>query len=102
MRPLPKNPGPPAGRSVLLVLLLIAISTTRPASAEAPSEDSPRVFRLNPRTLRDTWQRVISGQGNFAAALAKLQAEVLEALSAGPFTVVTKTAPRRVETSSTT
>ena len=50
----------------------------------------PRVFLLDARQLKETRNRIRAGDQSVSAAWAKLDAEAQKALTAGPFSVVTK------------
>jgi hypothetical protein len=76
-------------RCAMVVLLLLASSTAR--AGETPA---PRVFLLDGEHLRLVRDKILSGDTNYSAALARLKEDARKALSAGPFSVVDKkTAP---------
>lgn len=51
---------------------------------------APRVFILNAKQLATTKQRILTGDKTVTPALTKLERDAQKALSAGPFSVVTK------------
>src|SRR5690348_6172508 len=69
------------------ILVLSGYAQTRQAPPNVP-----RVFLLDASQLKLTKQRVQAGDKSFTPALAKLEADAHKALSAGPFSVVSKDA----------
>lgn len=72
--------------------MLAGLPIARPIPARAADGEPPRVFRLDAQTLQGTKRRVLARDASLEPALARLRAEAQEALKAGPFSVVTKTA----------
>lgn len=64
----------------------------QPAATQTAPPAAPRVFILEAAHLRATRQGIRNGDTNFAAALAALERDAKEALTAGPFSVVSKEA----------
>ena len=75
-------------RSCVAVLLL---ATTQSAAAQTPRADAPRVFLVDGRKLSEARRNVLSGDKTFDAALRKLESDARRAMSAGPFSVTSKT-----------
>ncbi len=70
---------------------LLAISPlTQISKLQVEALGAPRVFLLDARQLQETGRRVREGDKGLAQAWAKLQDEAQKALSAGPFSVVSK------------
>ncbi|HEX6738685.1 MAG TPA: alginate lyase family protein, partial [Vicinamibacteria bacterium] len=66
---------------MLLLALLAAVA------AETPP---PRVFRLDPQAIAQVRARALAKDPRLAPALERLRADAKQALTAGPFTVMTK------------
>ncbi|HSE34058.1 MAG TPA: alginate lyase family protein [Pyrinomonadaceae bacterium] len=75
-------------RPFATLFLIICIQLTTLAQLEP---GSPRVFLLDANDLVATRQRINSGDKKTEAALSKLHVDAEKALSAGPFSVTTKT-----------
>ena len=73
-----------------LILLLIEPAVAQRAVRNTATQDVPRVFLLDAKQLRETKNRIRSGDTSVSAAWAKLDGEAQKALAAGPFSVVTK------------
>jgi len=68
--------------------IIAAIVSSRAVSVQA----TPRVFLLDAKTLEVNKQRIKNGDAKFTPALAKLERDARKALSAGPFSVLSKEA----------
>jgi hypothetical protein len=77
-------------RKVLFLSFTIALLLQLEVSQRAIAKTSPRVFLLSAKQLEATKQRVLNRDLKLAPALAKLELDANKALSAGPFSVVTK------------
>src|SRR5688572_33102091 len=74
-------------------VLLLSIATFVGVQAQpANSKTLPRVFLLDAKHLEVTRKRIHDGEHNLSAALDKLDRDARKAMSAGPFSVVTKVA----------
>jgi len=85
---------PPIGRTPhkglrLLNWILILILSTSAHFAQRTS-NPPRVFLINAQKLASTKLRIQSGDKEFAAAIAKLEADARKALQQPPVSVTTK------------
>ena len=80
---------PPSRLRFLATLFLIAcIQTTTLAQAES---SLPKVFVLNAKQLEEARDRIKRGDSKTKTAFLKLQSDADKALTAGPFSVTTKT-----------
>jgi hypothetical protein len=79
-----------AGTALALALLLRGTPSQGAVTRNALVP--PRVFLLDGKHLQAARQRIHDGDKNLAAALAVLERDAQQALSAGPFSVVHKTA----------
>jgi len=73
--------------------LLLTMATCFAANPEAQKVNagaSPRVFLLDAKQLQLTRRRIHQGDKNLSAAWARLERDAQKAMSAGPFSVVTK------------
>lgn len=77
-------------RKVLFLSFTIALLLQLDVSQRAIAKTSPRVFLLSAKQLEATKQRILNSDLKLAPALAKLELDANKALSAGPFSVVTK------------
>lgn len=76
-----------------VAVLLLSIGTFVSAQAQqANSKTFPRVFLLDAKHLEVTRKRIHDGKHDLSAALDKLDRDARKAMSAGPFSVVTKIA----------
>ena len=75
-------------RSFASMLLIACVQLTILGQVES---GSPKVFLLNANDLVTTRQRINSGDKKTEAALSKLRVDAEKALTAGPFSVTTKT-----------
>jgi hypothetical protein len=74
-------------------VLLLSIATFVGVQAQqANSKTLPRVFLLDANHLEVTRKRIQDGKHNLSAAVDKLDRDARKAMSAGPFSVVTKLA----------
>lgn len=74
-------------------VLLLSIATFVGVQAQqANSKTLPRVFLLDAKHLEVTRKRIHDGKDNLSAALDRLDRDARKAMSAGPFSVVTKVA----------
>lgn len=76
--------------ALLLTLLVIEPAMAQKQLRNTGNQDAPRVFLLNARQLQDTRNRIRAGDPGVSPAWAKLEADAQKALTAGPFSVVTK------------
>lgn len=70
----------------LLIPLLIGLVEAQ----QAKTQVAPRVFLLDAKQLQVTKERLRKGDQNLTPALAKLEREAQQALTAGPFSVTSK------------
>lgn len=76
-----------------VAVLLVSIATFVGVQAQqANSKTLPRVFLLDAKHLEVTRKRIHEGENNLSGALDKLDRDARKAMSAGPFSVVTKVA----------
>jgi hypothetical protein len=80
-------------RCVLHACVVAAFCLAGPARSAEPGTRNavPRVFLLDAKTLQANRELIRQGDASLAPALAHLQKETREALTAGPFTVMAKT-----------
>lgn len=71
-------------------LAAFAVFAAQNLPAQNSKSDSPRVFLINAGQLQETKQRVKAGDKTFDASLAKIESDAKAALSAGTYSVVTK------------
>lgn len=76
--------------ALLLTLLVIEPAVAQRQARNTGTQDVPRVFLLDAKQLQETRNRVRAGDTTVSAAWVKLDAEAQKALTAGPFSVVTK------------
>ncbi len=76
----------------LSVLVLSIAAFLGVQAQQANSKTLPRVFLLDENHLEVTRKRIHEGKHNLSAALDKLDRDARKAMSAGPFSVVTKVA----------
>ena len=76
------------------MLLACYISTDVPArqKSNAPTTATPRIFLLDAKQLQEAKRRILAGDKTLAPAVAKLERDARNTLTAGPFSVVTKEA----------
>ena len=74
----------------LILTLIDPAATAQRAVRNRTTQSMPRVFLLDAKQLQDARNRIRAGDASVAAAWAKLDAEARKALTAGPFSVVTK------------
>lgn len=76
------------------MLLACYISTDVPARqmSNAPSTATPRTFLLDAKQLQEAKRRILAGDKTLAPAVASLERDARNTLTAGPFSVVTKEA----------
>lgn len=76
------------------MLLACYISTGVPARqmSNAPTTATPRTFLLDAKQLQEAKRRILAGDKTLAPAVAKLERDARNTLTAGPFSVVTKEA----------
>lgn len=76
------------------MLLACYISTGVPARqmSNAPTTATPRTFLLDAKQLQEAKRRILAGDKTLAPAVASLERDARNTLTAGPFSVVTKEA----------
>jgi len=74
----------------MLAFLLVILFLPREPSAASKTENLPRVFLLDAKKLEATKQQIRNGDPKLAPALAKLERDAQEALTAGFFSVTSK------------
>src|SRR5256885_8665383 len=72
-----------------LAAATVRLPAAEPSGKSNPTQ-APRVFLLDAAVLQDNLQRVRAGEKIFTAALAQLEREGQQELSAGPFSVLDK------------
>jgi hypothetical protein len=82
-------------RFKFMLALPFILNVIEPAMAQralrnTETQESPRVFLLDAKHLLETRNRIQVGDTSVSAAWTKLEAEAQKALTAGPFSVVTK------------
>lgn len=73
-----------------LIVLLIESAVAQGPVRNTATQGLPRIFLLDAKQLQETRNRILAGDTSVSAAWAKLDAEAQKALTAGPFSVVTK------------
>ena len=76
--------------STLRAWIVVAAVALSPKGVAVSPGDAPRVFILDGKHLQRERQRVRTGDTNLAPALAQLERDATEALSAEPFSVINK------------
>jgi hypothetical protein len=84
---------------VLACLSAAATLTTGQQSDRRGVNQSPQVFLLDAKRLRDTRRAINRGDKDIAAAWTKLQRDAQKALGEGPFSIVNKAVTRPAVTS---
>jgi len=73
-------------------VLVLWLSASSPGAQTGEPPRAPRVFLLDAEHLQATRQRIHDGDKGLAPAMARLEQEAKEAMTAGPFSVVNKDA----------
>jgi hypothetical protein len=74
----------------LLALLPAGVAVAQTRVAQVQRANTPRVFLLDAKQLQATRRRIQDGDKTLEPALSKLERDAQKALTAGPFSVVTK------------
>jgi len=74
-----------------LCAAVLLLAASQSISAQTPQTGAARVFLVDARKLSEARRSVQSGDKTFDAALRKLEGDARKALSAGPFSVTSKT-----------
>ena len=74
-----------------LCAAVLLLAATQGAPAQTPQAGVPRVFLFDARKLSEARRGVLAGDKTFDAALRKLESDARRALSAGTFSVTSKT-----------
>ncbi len=85
--------GPEMARMILCLYVLFLVAPTRAQSLpmQAGSPNAPRVFLLDVKQLQESRRRIRNNDEELLPAWSQLQRDAQKALSAGPFSVVSKT-----------
>ena len=75
---------------LLFIMLVIEPAPAQTYTQQVANRALPKVFLLDAKQLQSTKQRIREGDKSLAEAWTKLQGEAQKALTAGPFSVVTK------------